>query len=70
MGTILAVFAVIGAIFSLLSRDNRSSNNDALSDAAAGAASGFLGGIGCMFHLILMALPVLIGLWLISLIFG
>lgn len=62
MGTILiilAIFAVGGAILAKSGGDS----------ASAGALAGASAGGSCMLQLMLMALPVLAGLWLLSLIF-
>lgn len=66
MGTIIQIIlvvAVIGAVIGFFVGGKKE-------DAAAGAAAGALGATGCIFQLILYAIPVLIGLWLLGLIFG
>lgn len=67
MGTIIMIIlgiAAIGAVIGFLSSGGKAE------DAAAGAVVGAVGATGCIFQLILAAIPVLIGLWLLSLIFG
>lgn len=60
--TIIAIVAVIGAIIGFLVGGKKE-------DAAAGAVAGAFGATGCIFQLIIWAIPVAIGLWLLSLIF-
>lgn len=60
--TIIIVVAVIGAIIGFLNSGGK------MEDAAAGAVAGAVGSTGCMIQLIIAAIPVLVGLWLISLI--
>ena len=67
MGTIIMIIlgiAVIGAVIGFVSSGGKAE------DAAAGAAVGAMWSTGCIVQLILMAIPVVIGLWLLSLIFG
>jgi len=60
--TIIGVVAVIGAVIGFLVGGSSE-------DAAAGAKAGAVGATGCMFQLMIAAIPVAIGLWLLSLIF-
>lgn len=65
MGTILTIviiFAVIGAIIGLFSGEKGGMSRGALIGAA--------GSIGCMVRLMIIAIPVLIGIWLLGLVFG
>ena len=66
MGTIIEIIlvvAVIGAVIGFISSGGKTE------DAVAGAAVGAIGATGCIFQLIIAAIPVLLGLWLLGLIF-
>ena len=68
MGTIILIIlgiAVIGAIVGFIGGGGKKAE-----DAAAGAAAGAIYSTGCIVQLIIAAIPVAIGLWLLSLIFG
>jgi len=60
---IILVVAVIGAVIGFISSGGKKE------DAAAGAATGAIGAAGCIFQLIIMAIPVLLGLWFLDLLF-
>ena len=67
MGTIIMIIlgiAAIGAVIGFLGSGGKAE------DAAAGAAAGALWSTGCIVQLIIAAIPIAIGLWLLSLIFG
>lgn len=67
MGTIIMIIlgiAVLGAVIGFLGGAGKAE------DAAAGAAAGAIWSTGCIVQLIIAAIPVAIGLWLLSLIFG
>lgn len=66
MGTIILIIlcmAVIGAAIGFFSSGKAE-------DAAAGAAAGAIWSTGCIVQLIIIAIPVLLGLWFLSLILG
>lgn len=65
MGTVLTIIA-IGALIGLLVGVLSGDAENIPGSVAAGAASAF----GCMIQLMLMALPFLIGIWLIGAVFG
>lgn len=67
MGTIIMIIlgiAVLGAIIGFLSSGGKAEG------AAVGAAQGAIGATGCIVQLIIAVIPVALGLWLLSLIFG
>lgn len=68
MGTLIMIIlgiAVIGAVIGFLG-----GGGSRAEDAAAGAAAGAIWSTGCIVQLIIAAIPVAVGLWLLSLIFG
>lgn len=67
METILMIIvgiAVIGAVVGFVSSGGKAQ------DAAAGAAAGAIGSVGCIVQLIISAIPIALGLWLLRLVFG
>jgi hypothetical protein len=71
MGTIfiiLGVFAALGAIIALFSANG--SPKDRAKEAASGAGAGAMVGVSCLLQLVVPAIMLLIGLWLLKLIFG
>ena len=67
MGTIIMIIlgiAVLGAVIGFIGSGGKAEG------AAAGAAPGAIGSTGCILQLIIAAIPVALGLWLLSLIFG
>lgn len=61
----LAVIAVVGAIIGFLTSDDDEKGEGALTGAAAGVGYS----IGCLMQLIIPAIVVLIGLWLLGVLF-
>lgn len=66
METIFLIILVVAVVFGVVGFLNRGDAKDAASSAFMGA----IWSTGCMIQLILLAIPVLIGIWLIGLIFG
>ena len=67
MGTIIMIIlgvAVLGAVIGFIGSGGKAE------EAASGAAQGAILTTGCIVQLIIAAIPVALGLWLLSLIFG
>ena len=60
---ILGIFASIGALYAF-------SKGDGVKGAAAGALGGTAYGIGCIIQLLIPAIMILAGFWLLGKIFG
>lgn len=66
MGTIILIIltiSVIGGIIGFIFSGGKKE------ETVTGAVAGAIGATGCLFRLILLAIPVFIGLWLLKLIF-
>ena len=66
---IIVGFAAVFGIIALIGSD-KASPKDRASEAAAAAAGGAMFGASCLVQLIIPAVMLLIGLWLLSKIFG
>jgi uncharacterized membrane protein YuzA (DUF378 family) len=66
---IIVGFAAVFGIIAFIGSD-KGSPKDRASEAAGAAAGGAMFGVSCLLQLIIPAIMLLIGLWLISKIFG
>ena len=66
MGTIFTIIIVIGVIGAIIGFFNSGGKAEG---AVEGGATGAIMAGGCIFQLIVAAIPIALGLWLLSLIF-
>ena len=72
METILWIIGGAAVLFGLLTFIFSDSSNpkDRATEAAGAAGAGAIGAIGCLLQLIIPAIMLLVGLWLLGKIFG